>query len=52
MLINELVKYNKTFQFMEYPNRTHAINEGPGTTEHLNNLFKNYLNAHCPGGGK
>jgi len=52
MLINELVKYNKTFQFMEYPNRTHAINEGPGTTEHLNNLFKNFLNQHCPGGGK
>lgn len=52
MLINELVKYNKTFQFMEYPNRTHAINEGPGTTEHLHNLFKNYLNTHCPGGGK
>jgi dipeptidyl-peptidase-4 len=52
MLLNELIKYNKTFQFMEYPNRTHAINEGPGTTEHLNNLFKNYLNLHCPGGGK
>jgi dipeptidyl-peptidase 4 len=52
MLVNELVRHNKTFQFMEYPNRTHAINEGPGTTEHLHNLFKNYLNAHCPGGGK
>jgi dipeptidyl-peptidase-4 len=52
MLLNELVKYNKTFQFMEYPNRTHNIDEGPGTTQHLNNLFKNYLNAHCPGGGK
>jgi dipeptidyl-peptidase-4 len=52
MLLNELIKYNKTFQFMEYPNRTHAINEGPGTTEHLHNLFKNYLNTHCPGGGK
>ncbi|HEY2350590.1 MAG TPA: DPP IV N-terminal domain-containing protein [Puia sp.] len=52
MLVNELVKYNKTFQFMEYPNRTHAINEGPGTTEHLNNLFKSFLNTHCPGGGK
>jgi len=52
MLVNELVRYNKTFQFMEYPNRTHAINEGPGTTEHLHNLFKNYLNAHCPGGAK
>jgi dipeptidyl-peptidase-4 len=52
MLLNELIKYNKTFQFMEYPNRTHAIDEGTGTTEHLNNLFKNYLNTHCPGGGK
>jgi len=52
MLVNELVKYNKTFQFMEYPNRTHSISEGPGTKEHLHNLFKNYLNSHCPGGGK
>jgi dipeptidyl-peptidase-4 len=52
MLLNELVKSNKTFQFMEYPNRTHAIDEGAGTTEHLNKLFKNYLNTHCPGGGK
>jgi dipeptidyl-peptidase 4 len=52
MLLNELIRYNKTFQFMEYPNRTHAINEGTGTTQHLNNLFKNYLNANCPGGGK
>ena len=51
MLVNELVKYNKTFQFMEYPNRTHAIYEGPGTTEHLHNLFTNYLKTHCPGGG-
>ncbi len=52
MLLNELIKYNKTFQFMEYPNRTHAINEGAGTSQHLNNLFKNYLNTHCPGGAK
>ncbi len=52
MLLNELIRYNKTFQFMEYPNRTHNINEGPGTTEHLHNLFKSYLNAHCPGGGR
>jgi dipeptidyl-peptidase 4 len=37
---------------MEYPNRTHAISEGPGTRLHLATLFKNYLNAHCPGGGK
>jgi dipeptidyl-peptidase-4 len=52
MLLNELIKYNKTFQFMEYPNRTHSISEGAGTREHLNNLFKNYLNTHCPGGAR
>ena len=52
MLINELVKYNKTFQFMEYPNRTHSISEGQGTVTHLQNLFTNYLKQHCPGGAK
>jgi dipeptidyl-peptidase 4 len=52
MLLNELIKQDKMFQFMEYPNRTHALNEGPGTTEHLHHLFKSYLNAHCPGGSK
>lgn len=52
MLINELVKYNKQFQFMEYPNRTHSINEGEGTTEHLRALYTNYLKAHCPPGAK
>jgi dipeptidyl-peptidase 4 len=52
MLLNELIKYEKTFQFMAYPNRTHNIDEGPGTTEHLHRLFKTYLNAHCPPGPK
>jgi len=52
MLLNELIKYNKPFQFMEYPNRTHGIQEGDGTRMHLYNLFKNYLNTHCPGGAK
>lgn len=52
MLINELVKYNKQFQFMAYPNRTHGISEGEGTSEHLSTLFTNYLRAYCPPGGK
>lgn len=51
-LLNELVKYNKTFQFMEYPNRTHSISEGEGTQLHLSNLYTNYLRANCPPGGK
>jgi dipeptidyl-peptidase 4 len=52
MLINELVKYDKQFQVMVYPNRTHAINEGEGTSLHLSNLFTAYLKEHCPGGGR
>jgi dipeptidyl-peptidase 4 len=52
MLINELVKYNKQFQFMPYPNRTHSIAEGEGTNLHLKTLFTNYLKKHCPPGGK
>jgi dipeptidyl-peptidase-4 len=51
-LINELVKYNKQFQLMIYPNRTHAINEGPGTDLHLATLYTQYLKEHCPPGGR
>jgi dipeptidyl-peptidase-4 len=52
MLINELVKYDKPFQVMVYPNRTHAISEGEGTRLHLSHLFTGYLREHCPGGGR
>jgi len=52
MLINELVKYNRQFQFMSYPNRTHSISEGPGTSEHLSTLYTNYLRMYCPPGGR
>lgn len=50
--INELVKYNKQFQLMSYPNRTHSIDEGEGTSEHLATLFTKYLKEHCPPGGR
>jgi dipeptidyl-peptidase-4 len=50
MLVNELVKYNKQFQFMAYPNRTHGISEGEGTHEHLSTLFTEYLKKYCPPG--
>lgn len=52
ILVNELVKHNKQFQFMPYPNRTHGIREGEGTTEHLKTLFTNYLKQYCPPGGR
>lgn len=50
-LINELIKYNKQFQVMPYPNRSHSIYEGEGTRQHLNTLFTNYLRTYCPPGG-
>jgi dipeptidyl-peptidase-4 len=52
MLVNELVKDGKKFELMIYPNRTHSISEGEGTTEHLKKLYSEYLRRNCPGGGK
>jgi dipeptidyl-peptidase-4 len=52
MLLNELVKHNKQFQYMPYPNRTHSISEGEGTFEHLVTLYTEYLRKYCPPGGK
>jgi dipeptidyl-peptidase-4 len=51
MLINALVKYDKKFQMMSYPNRTHALREGEGTALHISHLFTSFLNENCPGGG-
>ncbi len=51
-LINELVKYNKQFQMMAYPNRTHNISEGEGTSQHLSTLYTQFLRQHCPPGAK
>ncbi len=51
-LLNELIKYNKQFQFMPYPNRTHSISEGEGTRKHLSALYTSFLNKNCPGGAK
>lgn len=52
MLVNELVKYNKYFELMSYPNRSHGISEGEGTRNHLATTFTTYLKEHCPPGGR
>ncbi len=52
VLINELVKYGKMFDLMIYPNRTHSINEGVGTSQHLADTFMKYIIEHCPPGAK
>ncbi|MCA9170076.1 MAG: prolyl oligopeptidase family serine peptidase, partial [Planctomycetales bacterium] len=45
-LINEFVRHGKQFSMMAYPNRTHAIREGEGTTLHLRRLMTEYLDRN------
>lgn len=52
VLVNELIKNGKLFQFMPYPNRTHSISEGAGTFQHLSKLYTAYLKEKCPPGAK
>ncbi len=52
VLINELVKQGKLFQLMIYPNRSHGIYEGEGTSKHLVDTFHKFLETHCPPGAK
>ncbi len=52
MLVNELIRNGKQFQMMSYPNRSHSISEGPGTFNHLSQLYTDYLKRNCPGGAK
>jgi dipeptidyl-peptidase-4 len=47
-LVNALVAANKRFTMMDYPNRTHCICEGPGTTRHLFELLESYLHENLP----
>jgi dipeptidyl-peptidase-4 len=48
VLINKLIELNKPFDMMAYPNRTHSISEGEGTSRHLYELLTRYLNEHLP----
>ncbi len=49
-LANELIKHNKQFTMMSYPNRTHGIKEGENTTHHLYELLTKYLKENLPPG--
>ncbi|SFW65505.1 dipeptidyl-peptidase-4 [Sinomicrobium oceani] len=42
-LVNELIRQNKQFRMMAYPNRSHGIYEGANTQWHLYTLITNYL---------
>ena len=52
LLVNELVANNKAFTMMAYPNRSHGISEGKGTTLHLYTMFTRFLDENMPPGGR
>jgi dipeptidyl-peptidase-4 len=45
-LINELVKHNKQFDLISYPNRSHSLKEGEGSFLHLHSLMTDYFEEH------
>ena len=49
-LVNRLVELNKPFTMMAYPNRSHGISEGEGTTLHVYGLLTRYLQENLPAG--
>ena len=51
-LVNRLVELGKPFDLMIYPNRTHAISEGAGTTVHLYRKIATYFLDHLPAGAR
>jgi dipeptidyl-peptidase-4 len=48
VMINELIKHNKQFSLMSYPNRSHAINEGANTKRHYFETLTRYLGENLP----
>ena len=45
-LIDELVRHNKKFDFVSYPNRAHGISEREGTLLHLYSTMSDYFDEH------
>ena len=50
LLINRLVALGKTFDLMLYPNRSHGLFEGSGTTMHRWTTVAGYFWTHLPAG--
>src|SRR4030095_8582684 len=46
-LVNRLGALGKAFDLMVYPNRSHSISEGEGTTLHVYSLIARYLGEHA-----
>lgn len=48
VLVNELIRRNKPFSMMAYPNRSHAIREGENTRRHLFETLTRFLEENLP----
>jgi len=48
LMVNALIKENKQFQMMAYPNRSHGIYKGENTRKHLYTLITNYILNNTP----
>lgn len=48
-LANRLIELGKPFELMPYPNRTHSLNEGPGTALHVHEKAARFLLEHLTG---
>jgi dipeptidyl-peptidase 4 len=51
-LFDALVAHGKLFEYLAYPNRTHAIREGKGTRQHLYASLLDFLRRRVPAGPK
>jgi dipeptidyl-peptidase-4 len=52
LLINELITHGKLFDLMVYPNRSHGISEGDGTSLHLHRTMTRFLERNLEAGPK
>ncbi|WP_103071988.1 S9 family peptidase [Aquimarina sediminis] len=48
VLINELIRHNKIFSMVSYPNRSHGIYEEENTSRHLRETLTKYLKTNLP----
>jgi dipeptidyl-peptidase-4 len=48
ILVNELIKHKKYFTMIDYPMRSHSINEGENTTLHLRMTMLKYFKQNLP----
>jgi dipeptidyl-peptidase-4 len=51
-LVNRLVELGKPFDMLVYPNRTHSISEGTGTSLHVHSAIARYIREQLPSGGR